>query len=481
MKIFRYFVLALMSVSVFSCKWEKVDYGVSNDTKPFNEKVKSIVIDDIETLNIGTTKIVVPIDIEGLYKDAKEYKISDINNVMQVYFQASNSEKLLLVEARIIRQDKLFLEVSLPALTSDGTLILFINGEKKVEKPIRVKDIEWSLVQDNGDADSWSDKAKIHFTIKKTKDDEAFLTASLSATIREENSQEERPLSINPSAEDETIEITDLQPATSYIITYKLSGLNKSISKKITTEARQTIPNSSFEEWSEEKRPGTYWELCFPHSAAIGDAPHWDTLNRLTCRYGLDENAKNFRYQANSSTIPTTEAHTGSKAALIRTVGYGRNATAAGSWSLGVNISLGSLYLGSFNPEVLNNENALPNLGIPFISRPKQMTFWAKYKPKNDSDTFRAEIVLLSSSGEKIAEGILPNEDAGKTQGNEYRKYIVPIEYSVYNVKPAKMYIRFISGNITDNKSSNINYASVRNDSEHVGSMLFVDDVDVVY
>lgn len=478
---FRSFILMFLSVSFFSCKWEKVDYGLSDEGKSLKEKISSIIINGTEIKSMGLTEMIFPVQIKGLYKDADKYKISEINSLMKVFYKPKNEDKLHPVEANLMNNGALYLEVKMPALVSDGSIILFLDGEKRAEKEIKVADIEWSLEQTNGDADSWTDRAKIHFKIKRTNDSDSFISGSLIATIKEEGGLSVRNLDIDSRADEETIEIDNLKPSTSYIVTYSLNGTDKSISKKITTERADQVPNGNFEQWSESKKEGAYWELAFPYLQQSENTPHWDTLNKLTCRYGIDKNATRLRYRANSSTIPTSDVHSGAKAALVRTVGYGSGATAAGNLSLGVEVSLGSLYLGSFNEDILKDSSLLPNLGIPFISRPKKLSFWAKYRPKNETDRFHAEIVFLDSSGSKIAEGVLPKEDSGKTQGDVYHNYVVPIEYKVNTAKPAKMYIRFLSGNIVDNKSSNINYASIKNDSEHVGSMLFVDDVELIY
>lgn len=480
MKLKNIFVI-LLSVLSFSCRWEKVDYGLSDDSKSLNDKIASINIHDIGVQALGTTNLVLPIEIEGLYKDADKYMISDINSLMKVFYKSASSGKMQPVEAMVSRRENLVLEVTLPMLVADGSILLFVDGEKKAEQVIKVADVVWAVDQTNGDADSWSDRAKIHFKVERTKANESLLSSSLEATIVEENGTEVRKLDINPNAEEETIEIDNLKPSTTYVVTYSLNGTEKSISKKIRTEDVLQLPNASFEQWSEMKRQGAYWELAFPFPENTVNTPHWDTLNRLTCRYGLDANQTNLRYRANSSTIPTDKAHSGSKAALVRTVAYGANATSAGSWSLHVTVSLGSLYLGEFNDAILNDGNLLPHLGIPFASRPRALSFWAKYRPKNELDRFYAEIVFVDSSGNRIAEGVLPSEDSGRTGGDGYEKFVIPIQYSATNVKPSKMYVRFLSGNRVDDSTSNIDYGFAGNGSEHVGSMLYVDDVELIY
>lgn len=204
MKLKNVFVI-LLSVLSFSCRWEKVDYGLSDDSKSLNDKIASINIHDIGVQALGTTNIVLPIEIEGLYKDADKYMISDINSLMKVFYKSASSGKMQPVEAMVSRRENLVLEVTLPMLVSDGSILLFVDGEKKAEQVIKVADVVWAVDQTNGDADSWSDRAKIHFKVERTKANESLLSSSLEATIVEENGTEVRKLDINPNAEEETI------------------------------------------------------------------------------------------------------------------------------------------------------------------------------------------------------------------------------------------------------------------------------------
>lgn len=482
-------MFALGLVSFCSCNWEKVKYQKFEDETSISNKVSSLKLDSIPIQSIGTKEIEIPITISGLYSDAKDYRLSDLNSIIKVYYQIENSTQKVLCPFRVVNDDGLKIKVYLPPIVSNSTLFVYVNGIEMDKKIVKVDEIAWELNQINGDADSWTNHANIHFSISvpqssTTSSNEAnsnFISSRLVATIKEENTSNERRLNIDPTAKEEDLTINGLKPSTAYIVTYKIEGTNKSISKKIETESIETIPNASFEDWSQYKKNGNYWELEYPYNKDDIPDKHWDTLNNLTCRYGLDRHKTTLRYRANSSTIPTEDAHTGHRAAIVRTVAYGANATAAGGWSLGVMVSTGSLYLGSFNDDILKDENNLPNLGIPFNSRPRIFSFWAKYKPVNKSDNFIAEMALIDSEGNKIAEAVLPKEDAMITQGNEYKQYNIPLEYKTLIKKPSKMYIRFVSGVNKSDKTNNINYGSISPSAEHIGSQLFIDDISIIY
>ena len=212
----------------------------------------------------------------------------------------------------------------------------------------------------------------------------------------------------------------------------------------------------------------------------------WATLNAKTTQYG-GENSSSFtafgnknwtRYVANSGTIKT-DGIDGGSAALIRTVGWGKNNTAPGEF-IGIsfdskceNITAGELFLGS----VTNYE---PKYGIDFGSRPHGFKFKYKYIPKNPNDYFSTIIVVLDASGEEIARSYKTG-----TSSTDWTDFIVIVpEYKKKEV--ASMYVVFKSSDnpqcLTFNET-NLSYPPKNNmsEGEYVGSQLYIDDVELIY
>ena len=273
----------------------------------------------------------------------------------------------------------------------------------------------------------------------------------------------------------------------------------------LNTEAIGTIPNGDFETWSIAtdangsnahgdgtmngsvvsftlNPPYRCWEVYLPYEEGESGF-HWETLNRLTTSEGtIEEGRLSFidfnaypwtRYSANSGTIESV-GNEGGKAALIRTVGWGKGSSAGEDGSVIKKSTPGELFLGTYTNKA--------NYGISYNSRPKGFRFDYKYDNlMKGNDNFIAEIVLIDENGSEIAKSLFKGN-----QSNSWNNQVVNIEYDISKQIPKvkQMYIRFVSGEVTGYSRSD--YAVAPNfgnmtDGEYTGSHLYIDNVELIY
>ena len=239
-----------------------------------------------------------------------------------------------------------------------------------------------------------------------------------------------------------------------------------------TTEKEVQVANNSFENWEMKPRISDYWEYYFFNSG-------WDTMNGLTTSEGGNSliPRNRCRYNANSGTIPSEgDAKTGTKAALIRAVGWGSGNSAVGTANAKYG-TVGELYLGHYDS---SSKKAVYD-GAAFESRPLSMSFWYKYRPGNGGDQLWAEVQVLHKENGQVTvlgEGSARRGDAV----NEWTELSVPVTYKDKSKKATHIVIKFKSGNKSDNPSfiEVPPFANLSN-GEYVGSKLWVDDVMLNY
>mgnify|MGYP003374799339 CR=1 FL=1 len=239
-----------------------------------------------------------------------------------------------------------------------------------------------------------------------------------------------------------------------------------------TTEKEVQVADNSFEDWEMKPRISDYWEYYFFNSG-------WDTMNGLTTSEGGNSliPRNRCRYNANSGTIPSEgDAKTGTKAALIRAVGWGSGNSAVGTANAKYG-TVGELYLGHYDS---SSKKAVYD-GAAFESRPLSMSFWYKYRPGNGGDQLWAEVQVLHKENGQVTvlgEGSARRGDAV----DEWSELSVPVTYKDKSKKATHIVIKFKSGDKSDNPSfiEVPPFANLSN-GEYVGSKLWVDDVMLNY
>ena len=239
-----------------------------------------------------------------------------------------------------------------------------------------------------------------------------------------------------------------------------------------TTEKEVQVADNSFEDWEMKPRISDYWEYYFFNSG-------WDTMNGLTTSEGGNSliPRNRCRYNANSGTIPSEgDAKTGTKAALIRAVGWGSGNSAVGTANAKYG-TVGELYLGHYDS---SSKKAVYD-GAAFESRPLSMSFWYKYRPGNGGDQLWAEVQVLHKENGQVTvlgEGSARRGDAV----DEWSELSVPVTYKDKSKKATHIVIKFKSGDKSDNPSfiEVPPFANLSN-GEYVGSKFWVDDVMLNY
>lgn len=270
-----------------------------------------------------------------------------------------------------------------------------------------------------------------------------------------------------------------LTPGTAYRVRATVS--DKQATAALTTEAALQAPNNGMETWY-EKSGESNWSVFYA-GASEADAV-WGSNNPMTTSQG--GNKVNQRI---SGTLETSDAASGSKAALLQTAGWGSGNTTVLT-VFGANASKikyidpGLLHLGS-NRSSRNGNSEQAGIistddldcGISFASRPSSLTFKYKYLNKNSEDKGYAEIWVKDASGNILASGNLLLEPA-----SSYQDKTIQLNYKAGAAKGAKLYIKFLS--TYDKKFlvkslDNISFPSTG--SKLIGSQLYIDDITLNY
>ncbi len=275
---------------------------------------------------------------------------------------------------------------------------------------------------------------------------------------------------INRSSNDYFLE--NLVPGTEYKVSATVEGIT--VSTAFTTEAATQLANGDMETWLPRTDGATkYWWIEYPGG-------NWSSLNQLTTSEGGDKTSwierNGCSYSAYSGTRETTEANSGSKAAIIETVGWGGgNSAAALSGRMGTcqNVTAGELFLGTYNNGA--------NYGISFASRPQSISFHYKYTAKNSADYGVAEINVLDASGNVIA-----SKSENLTATGSYEIKTMTLDYAAKAAKCASIQVTFKSSGHDVNNNKNTDWLTpppARNtsDGRYTGSSLWIDDVTLNY
>lgn len=371
-------------------------------------------------------------------------------------------------------------------------------GSKSFEKTFKVEDPELKLSLKNGDADVWA--KHVNFQVVASAKSRSSRTVSASTIeIQYKDSDDAWKKWENVSFDGQNgFEIKGLTSNASY--TFRAVYLQREYSNEqtIKTEEELGVPNAGMEEWFSNKiaEDGTdlsgnnkvYWNKWYPWTENDETSKGWNTLNQTTTQYGAKPSTfmslpispyVGCCYTTNSGTIRTDDKYAGTYAALIRTVGWGKENTAnAFSGNMGTceNVTPGELYLGTY--DVASHQ---PKYGYSFASRPAAIQFMYKYMPKNSVDWFEVMVEVKDASG-----NVLANKTITKTgEVSAYTREKIELEYTVA-AKAAMLSIIFKSSgneNCWGANTDNLNPPPGANlsDGEYVGSQLYIDDVELIY
>lgn len=267
---------------------------------------------------------------------------------------------------------------------------------------------------------------------------------------------------------------TVLDPATHYYLRSEYNGgkLHSNI-VEFTTEAAAQIGNAGFEDYQKTSKSikvtaGSRYNSTYYLPYAQDEANPWWTCNSLKTMPDEHVAGQNWCKAFPSSGF-TTDAHSGSKAALIFNVncdGWNSSNTAVGS------TVAGELWIGSSDASGNHSSE-----GHAFASRPSALSFWYKYSPNSDN-SFYVYSCIKDASGNIIAEATVPAGAAA----SEWTKHSIEYTYSATDRKAASIYMIIKSasgsGNVSTGKSFELGGENV---TAHAGSFLKIDDIELIY
>jgi hypothetical protein len=367
-------------------------------------------------------------------------------------------------------------------------IILLQCGKKSCYVDVTITDPEFEIVANEGDM--WTEDAVVTLNYLGTdysSIDDYLSGKTLTIQIKKDGDSSWSSLkSIARSGK--SVTLSNLDSNTTYIVRAKaVSGDNENVTTtvEITTEAKKQLPNPSFEYWNETSY--SYYAKNYPWSNDDDSTWGWDTVNMTTTQKG---SSGSYQYIAISGTLDTDDAESGSKGALIRTVGWGPvgSNTAGGNavvtkWEgTSYNKTPGELYLGSYD-----SDNMTPNYGMAFTSRPKSLTFYYKYTPCN-TDKMVVEVAVENRTGGTVttlASGTFTSGTAVAT----YTKHTIDLNYTNTTLKATHLRVLFKSGTdswsntATQDDSLWLEVPSKNNlgSGKYVGSMLYIDNVTLGY
>lgn len=470
-----------------------------------------------ETVPYASTSVTFTLTLEGDVSKVKfYYDLSDTG-----VYQPFDAEKVQITSDNTKHTVTLTYPESLTDTEHDVKLKAEF-GVKVIEKSFKIEDPELTLSLKNGDADVWATKA--YLQVEASAKSRASRTISSSTVEIQYKEGEEWKAWPNQSYNEETglFLLTKMgEGATetegvSYTLraVYKRGGEIVSISDElnVTTEAKAQVGNAGFEDWYSEM----VWEKsAFGGKKIYSFYPYlqgeldkwWSTANALTTQAKGDYS---WYYAAYAGVIPTnaTETHTaswhvrqygnasdfgvseitedmldksnsGSTAMEIATVGWGKNNwTSQGQAQSNCQTrSAGCLFIGTYDV------NTGMNLGHLFKVRPSALCFAYKYYPYQ-SDVAKVYIIVYNRDtsigyGELLIDKAVPQY---KTDDK------VVIKYTDLTKQATKLTIVFMSSNSETPQTIAIQGysgwdAALKGygDSRHIGSILTVDDVKLIY
>lgn len=320
------------------------------------------------------------------------------------------------------------------------------------------------------ESDVYSNRAAVSVTDRLAR--AAVDLASLDFVVSQNGSD----VAVPGNVESDSYKITELTPGTEYKV--RINHEERSNIVKFTTEAELQFPNSNLESW--------YSENAYTGQAlGIGQtdikrwfATDWSTRNPMTT---AQSSGTTCYYTSFSGTVPVDTER--GKSAEISTLGYGTGSTFSSGSGSGNNkyVAAGMLFVGDYKAASETSETI--SYGKPFEARPSAFNFWYKFAPVS-GESFKAHMVVENRNGDNVTElgrGELISSDAV----SDFTQASVNINYTDTSLKATHAYIVFLSSTAdspayvakTGSKGLFAGYA----DSRRVGSVLTVDDIELIY
>lgn len=272
------------------------------------------------------------------------------------------------------------------------------------------------------------------------------------------------------SGNTKSVTITGLNPNSTYKVRAGYNDFQSEPSPEFTTEAAQQVENAGFEEWSE-------WEYYVNKEGLFGG----DDVNQTNYAPYKDEDSR-WWDSNNSETTPGDRTNTGASYKSFPMVSYVdghesdraaqlmliaiSNAATSGTAPFPT-VRFGKIFTGVYNGDQ----------GRQFTSRPTKLCFWHKFS-SYDSDVYKVNIYL--KNGETL---IGESSYTSSTSESEWKEVTLEIIYSRMDLKADNIYIEFVCGSDTGKwqYGKDITYGGNKTANVHGGSILTIDDIELIY
>ena len=307
--------------------------------------------------------------------------------------------------------------------------------------------------------------ARIENVVLSTEDGDPEL---LYPEVRAEGGQWTRPscTSTSVSGTTNTFTITGLTPGTGYSVRARYNNGASETVREVTTEEAQQVENAGFEEWSE-------WEyVAYDIIGSVKQTSYgpysndgskwWDTNNAETTVKSTTPGNMTFK---SFPMVSYVGGRNGGRAAQMMLIAVSNTAT---SWSAPIpTVGFGKVFTGVFGGVQ----------GRSFASRPSKLNFWYKYS-SFESDSFKAYI-SVKNGDTVIGEATYSSSDSR----SEWTQMSVDIAYSRTDLKADTIYIEFVSASDSNKWQYNMSiaYGGDKTANVHGGSILTVDDIELIY
>lgn len=299
--------------------------------------------------------------------------------------------------------------------------------------------------------------------------------------------QNRKPLESERIGNTAMFKIKGLTPGTANTLTASLKGDPRNNCDTITlnTEAATLLVkyNGAMESWHRTLAPhseaGSFGMDAYRwYANAEGDS-FWSTRNELTT---ATSSGYTPYYVSYSGTV-SAPGDSG-LAAEISTLGYGEGSTFTAVGGNCKHTAAGMLFIGTHDASSETEETF--NYGQPWSSRPIGFSFKYKYAPYN-SESFKAYMVVENRDNGSVTE-LARTEFTSNASVSTFTSKEVFIENGTYKpstLKATHIYIVFISSTaekpavqqVRGDKGAFAGYA----DSKRIGSVLTVDDIELIY
>jgi hypothetical protein len=291
----------------------------------------------------------------------------------------------------------------------------------------------------------------------------------------------------------------DTQPTQRNYSVQALFKSGKVLSNICTLELEEEaqIPNSGFEEWTDETYYSNRYYCFYPWNEESKGNCHWDTNNVFTTRHRYNSNTQaHYNGFHCVSYVPGADG-TGLAAELRNTAnGRGNTKFLSSHTDQTYNRVAGEIYTGTAKlttggSDVSPSDKYEIIKDAAFPSRPTAVAFKYKYAPYG-TDTWIVNFMLLDAEGQTICEAS-QTSSAAQADWTDGRIELPLVANALYS-KCSYIFVQFRStindgANMPYNNSTSNSYTFYINggtgtisfDNAYVGSILTIDDVKLIY